>query len=720
MPTTPPYSPGEPDMEAVQIEMTSTPENLLAKDAALFEKQVLENSDNTQVPANDGSALSGEATAAVVEEYIAVPASSSPRLPKRLRDLQVEPPLTPQNHDETASVDESGPKESKKMRFDSDLATLFPELQQDAADASFGFDDQEGAAALQDAFQARALSVEKEIREEQLVEVDTTMRVKVPHVEEISPRPAWEIGLVNSTGAAKKRLQQDVMVDIQRDLLIDQKKWAGVSSVERSLSWAPFSSLLAKVDLHEEFDDGSLARYLEEIKLENDMGYIDVESLTDMDDRMRSLRRIEDEEDIGAVQVDDDGSFEQQYECDRAKQWLDVPDIVGSRPDALGCAPTSQQSETAQADAKGLKPESERPIKPPLASASATIFQTDGIEKFMNLHGKSSSAHHDLVPQGQTSPKSLKTVAVPSAAPAAVMVPRAKSLAEPPNSSFSIPVPPSRTDITRPVPIVASLEFLSKRQLMRYLETSLPRIELIERDALAFPGPGRSQNTPHEADLTISPSTGVIITTLQKIKQKALPGQKQFCGVKDRIISVATRYERLIVLVSEGNLTSTHDDAGVRPLDQLDCEALADLTAWALSPDSGVEITYIPGSERSLASWLAALISHRGITDGSLPLLQDETVWERWLRKAGMNPFAAQAVLYQLKPHESVSEESSSLVETGTQHPFGLTAFLMMDFKERLRRFAPILGGERVLRQVSDLIDRPWSVKVGGDKRYDH
>lgn len=206
------------------------------------------------------------------------------------------------------------------------------------------------------------------------------------------------------------------------------------------------------------------------------------------------------------------------------------------------------------------------------------------------------------------------------------------------------------------------------------------------------------------------------MTTLQKIKQKALPGQKQFRGVKDRITSAALRYERLIVLISEGSFNSIEDEAAVRPLDQLDSEALADLTGWALSLDSGVEIAYVPGSEHSLVSWLAALISHCGITDGSLSLLQDETMWERWLRKAGMNPFAAQAVLYHLKPPESGSQETSSFVETGAKRAFGLAAFLMMDFRERLRLFTPVLRGERVLRRVSDLIDRPWSGKVNGEQ----
>lgn len=716
MPTTPPYSPGEPALEAMQIEMTSTPEDLIAKDAAIVEKQVLEDSDSVQVPASDGPALSGEATTAAIEKYIAVPSSSSPRPPKRLRDLEVEPPLTPQHHPVTSPENGSSAGKYKKLRFDPDLATLFPELEQEVVDDSFDFDDQEGAAALQDALQARTLSVEKEIREEELVEVDTTMRVKVPLVEYVPVRLPWEIFISNSSGGANKKLQRNFLATIKRDLLSDQRKWAGIPNVEQSLPWAPFNPYLAKVDLNEEFDDGSLARYLGEMKLEDYADEIDVESLTAIEDRMRFLRGIEDEEEIEAVEMDDDDVLDQPREGHPTHQQPDEQVTSNEKPETPSCAPNKQQAQMQNDHTRALKAENPALVKAGLASASSTFLHADGLDTFMKLQGTNSGASGEPIRKRESSHRAPKGPSVPSAAPAAVMVPQAKPAANLPNSSLSIPVPATRTGITETVPIVASLEFLSKRQLIRDLEVALSTIELIERDAVALAGPGRGQGTPDEADLTISPSTGIIMTTLQKIKQKALPGQKQFRGVKDRITSAAPRYERLIVLISEGSFNSLEDEAAVRPLDQLDSEALADLMGWALSLDSDVEITYIPGSKNCLASWLAALISHRGITDGSLPLLQDETMWERWLRKAGMNPFAAQAVLYQLKPPESDSEETSSVVEAGAQRVFGLAAFFMMNSRERVRRFAPILGGERVLLKVSDLIDRPWTGKVNGEQ----
>ena len=85
-------------------------------------------------------------------------------------------------------------------------------------------------------------------------------------------------------------------------------------------------------------------------------------------------------------------------------------------------------------------------------------------------------------------------------------------------------------------------------------------------------------------------------------------------------------------------------------------------------------------------------------------------MWERWLRIAGMNAYAAQAVLVQLKVPDVDSHE---IGPTEMQKRFGVGAFVSMTAGERLERFGAVLGGERVLRRVSEAIDGGWTTKPG-------
>jgi hypothetical protein len=85
-------------------------------------------------------------------------------------------------------------------------------------------------------------------------------------------------------------------------------------------------------------------------------------------------------------------------------------------------------------------------------------------------------------------------------------------------------------------------------------------------------------------------------------------------------------------------------------------------------------------------------------------------MWERWLRVAGMNAYAAQAVLVRLKIPDI---ESHEIGQTKTQKPFGVAAFVSMTAEERVERFGAVLGGERVLRRVGEAIDGGWTAKQG-------
>lgn len=80
-------------------------------------------------------------------------------------------------------------------------------------------------------------------------------------------------------------------------------------------------------------------------------------------------------------------------------------------------------------------------------------------------------------------------------------------------------------------------------------------------------------------------------------------------------------------------------------------------------------------------------------------MLLEETHWELFLRRAGLNAFAAQAVLAQLKAPDGVDAGSPS--KAGT---FGLTAFVEMGREQRVRRFG-MMCGVRLMERVSAVVD---------------
>jgi hypothetical protein len=337
-------------------------------------------------------------------------------------------------------------------------------------------------------------------------------------------------------------------------------------------------------------------------------------------------------------------------------------------------------------------------------------LQNDGIAQFMQLQGKVAGVPGATGKSGNMVNNNKAHPAAQNQAPAAVMVPEAEGHRSQARSPVTIPVPETLGKSNAAIPIIVSSTTMGNRQLLRRIQTALPNLEICERDA-AIPATMQHSSRAHiEADFTISASTGVVTTTLQKLKQRPLPGQVSTSGIRDTIASTAIRFERLLVLVSEGNSISTKDGAVPRTLDQLDCEALVDLTTWTHSLDSDVQISCIPGGEQELASWLAAAFTQHGSIGGSMRLLQDETMWERWLRVAGMNAYAAQAVLVQLKVPDF---HSHGIGPTEMQNRFGVAAFVSMTDEERVERFGAVMGGERVLRRVSEAIDGGWTAKQG-------
>lgn len=209
-----------------------------------------------------------------------------------------------------------------------------------------------------------------------------------------------------------------------------------------------------------------------------------------------------------------------------------------------------------------------------------------------------------------------------------------------------------------------------------------------------------SDTMADEADIILSPSTGLILTTLRRIKQRSLPGQSAHSAIRDRIRRAAPRYERLLIVVSHES-SQAFDHLGDE-----DGEAIADFTAFCSSVQEECRIIMVPEMEEDIAQWVVALMAKYGLHESHIRLLQGETLWEVFLRRAGMNAFAAQAILGELKPPENGA--SGSNARSHALGRFGLSAFIKMSLRERLTRFKPILGGDGVLTRVSTVLDSRW------------
>lgn len=90
-------------------------------------------------------------------------------------------------------------------------------------------------------------------------------------------------------------------------------------------------------------------------------------------------------------------------------------------------------------------------------------------------------------------------------------------------------------------------------------------------------------------------------------------------------MKLSLRYERLIVLISEGAV----DGGKGRVMDERDCEALAEFSGFSAGVDADVIVTFVPGGEEELVKWVVGCmmkycLTHvRGV---EVALLQDETL----------------------------------------------------------------------------------------------
>ncbi|KAF1936475.1 hypothetical protein EJ02DRAFT_413939 [Clathrospora elynae] len=674
-----------------------------------------------------------------------------PILKRRAEDLKVEGPLTP------PMFSTSPMKKLKSVSFAETLHEYIPHVPWDRNE--FG-DDNCSANVHFDQFfehiEPLAEQARRKVENEQLSGADTTARVDVPDVDFSLPMAPWNEYSQRKGGNHRP---DDTKLDAQMKFLLKMKRedfktatsWHGISALERELPWGISTTKVSTVNLEEKLHgESEMNRILSEATtgniatssaqlwkreglriLDEDDVEEELEPEPEEDEERRHMevlvrkRKLEMEEEAAEKQrcTISQQSPRTQIQSPRERHeshhWGEGTPIQYAPPIARSKTfdPNRQRPQASVSQQKSLHVLNDTGDGLMFGSFSATT----ALHKFMETRGKpaepvSAGMSKELPPDRVSRPRT-HTLPVRSRESSAVAAQHSSAQLQSTVSTkeqpqISLPKLPDVPKTLAPCSFIVSSALLRQRSLMKQVEQLYPGAELMYRDY------GLPHAPAKEADILLSPSTGLIFTSLQQVKQRALPGHPDRSPVEERMKALQLRYERLIFMVSEGLSRGMEQLGSSRPDDARDKEVLAQFESFAAQLEGEVLIKYIRGGERALACSTVAEMANYGLPHGSTDIgdvkpLPVETSWEVFLRRVGLNPFAAQVIVAQLKtpfdvqlPILSSSPASSGV--PGAVSVFGLTAFLTMSEEKRIRFFQALMGGSRILRRVSMALDQEW------------
>lgn len=633
----------------------------------------------------DGYPYSLDFTYPVTPPLGDIPSPSSHNLSQpKLDSLYVEEPLMPQSlSPEPSNFNVNLGEISEGVEIGQSSNTLEARGEQDS-DGIFS-DDILSSLEGQSKFLMRA------IEQERLQASDAEARIPIPVLDFAVPEPEWQKVPLDPSSQWNLVLETCTATNVP--------PWTRASKPDAKLRWVPFPEELAYIDLQETIeDDGTLIVFLDFI---DPLGIPTSTEYVWKQPGLAILQEPEDEWDelqpLSEPTRDDLESIVRKRRAD-----LDTERSSGTTPPAdlipqkLMEPPTTVKSNRPGEMASLLVGDDD-------SSATATL-----LSNFMDFHTAKRQKHtkSSFFPVADKSPDKPETIVART--PVAVKChtrPNAPPAEAPLKDITPAPCPPLVIPAL-PATIIKALSL--SRSIFGRLTRLHPSVRIIERDFDRWNNVAWERNSisrspvvsplAAEADIIVSPATGIVLTTLLKAIQKPPPGHKGNAAIRERLSSVSLRYERLIVLVSEGNRL----DETVRDLSFSECEAYADFSAFVSGLNTNGQTYYIGGGDDTLVKWLVSFIvrhTHEAAEIQNM-LISEESLWELFLRRAGMNAYAAQAIPALLKAPDEASDEDLG--------QFGLPQFIKMAFTERIKRFRGILGGDNVLTRVSDLVDAQW------------
>ncbi|OBR02630.1 hypothetical protein CH63R_13856 [Colletotrichum higginsianum IMI 349063] len=666
-----------PSAEVCEIDPLSSPSSLLSEDLEQARNQLHDEDDDDQVPE--------ASTSDIIGLYSDTPSFEifTPKHPRE--NLVMEVPILPMSDDGISRGQEEEAFQGLVERV-SGLPCFNPvgpdrEIPIDEGESSF---DEQFNLLIKD----KANGITNKLEQEQIEVIDAIARMRPPILDFSTPTPDWQ-------GVAQDPSAMFAWIRRKHGHQYKPPQWPRNPREQRDLRWIPFPVSLAHANVRESVGD---ARVLQEL-----LGSSSASALPTSADYVHRRRRLK------ALAENDDEELPLPCEDDHQDQQFsllepedDFMDLIRKRKTAHVAEgePTSLISPT-----EGVK--SRRKAK----QMNATKILGDGLllgENDANATERLLSNYMDFRTIKRHKP-SLASLTNTSGASCQLM-----SKQTPQNTQKPQAHQPERRIVLAdaPCPHVDSLEEPPRivisvclpRCIISALQAKIPGIDLVDRDftrhntwAWSSGSTRRVEvDSPlsYEADIIPSPATGIIITTILKIRQKPLPGsQAQLSQIRHRLVKVAPLYERLIVLVSEGNLAGEH----ASPLDGADAEAYASFVAFASSLGSrggcSIRAIYVGGGNHTLASWTCALIAthvKEAASNVQQILMPEETEWEVFLRRAGLNMYAAQVALAVVKGTYPEDGQDRTLVR-----------FLGMSPAERADMLQEFLGGRDLVDRVS-------------------
>ncbi|KAF8248237.1 hypothetical protein K440DRAFT_660929 [Wilcoxina mikolae CBS 423.85] len=254
-----------------------------------------------------------------------------------------------------------------------------------------------------------------------------------------------------------------------------------------------------------------------------------------------------------------------------------------------------------------------------------------------------------------------------------------------------LPAPKPRSHFPTASYIVSPI-LLSRCILFQHIKALYPAARLIERDVSILTGNGANFSSSTttstsrftDADLILSPTTGLVVTTLPRLRQRSsLPGENMTftCGanIKKRIMSICGRYERLLVVIQFPSFKITS---------KCDLEIIAAFLGFVstISGECIVESRVIEGGQEDVAQWVVGMMV---MGRHEYNLIEDEMMPEQFLTQVGLNPFASQVILSGFQEHD------------------GLSSLLRMDAGVTKRRFESLVG-VKVSSGVGSMLSTVW------------
>ncbi|CAN9283039.1 unnamed protein product [Alternaria alternata] len=714
LPLSPPMKPYIPSSPANRLPLASDSSGSVTAEAQTLHDQIMA-ADSLLHESSDGSdsmLLDIPHTAA----FSPLEVSTLPILKRRAEDLKVEGPLTP------PLFSTSPTKKLKSVSF-ADTLHEYSSYVPWGQDVMTG----EGKSSVEsDQFfkeiEDLAEEARKRVESEKLSGADTIVRVDVPDADFSLPVAPWDEysqrnGGKHAPGDTELQAQMGFMLRIKHEDLKSASSWHGLSVPERELKWGFLNTNVFAPSLEEKLHgESEMTKIIAEVENSNI-----ATSSTQVWKRegLRILDEDEDEEELGP-----DGDEERQnMEALIRKRKLEMEEKHRNRT-------SSQQAVRQQIQPpRGLQQSHHFGGRGAVQTSRTRSKKTDhaskGLQGSMDASGdlmfggfSASTALHKFM---KTRGESVEPVKI-SRAEASDLKGHAQSntcnLSAQPRGSASHksavqgqqahtvkPLPPTVPSNLAPCSFVVSSSLLQQRGVLKHIEQLYPKAEMVYRD-YTLP-----HSTAGETEIILSPSTGLIFTTLQEVKQRALPGQPERSLVKERVATLQLRYERLVVLVSEGLSREMEELGSSRPDDPRDAEALKTFEQFASRLEGDVVVRYVRGGETALAGSTVVEMANYGLPHGSVDIgdikpMAQETSWEVFLRRAGFNPFAAQAIVAWLQ--KPLNVPVAPTLPAKSVSAVGLPRFILMSEEERVRSFQALMGGSRVLITASKLVDQAW------------